>query len=232
MKKSIVGLAFATVMILAVASVPLLALGDNGRAVTSTGPSANSGNMTSAVEFHDDWRYLWEDHVWYTREAVIDILTASNSTNATVDRLLQVAADTREMMRPFYGDQVDDFYTELVGHFTIAAQIVAGVRDGENVTGLVGDWFTNAQNMTEIMNGMNPMHWRTGEVNAMWNDHLNLTIQEALQYNEGQFNESIATFDEIEDQGVMMGDMFSNGIMCQFPEQFCGMNCLPDNSST
>ncbi len=226
-RRALASLALAVVAVMAVASVPLLALGDDGRATSCPDIPQTTDDQISAVEFHDQWRFLWEDHVWYTREAIIDILTESPSTNATIDRLIRVANDTRDMMRPFYGDQVDDFYTQLVGHFTIAAQIVAGARDGANVTGLINAWFDNARNMTVLMNRMNPEFWGISEVNAMWNEHLNLTIQEALQYLMGQYAESIATFDLIEAQGVAMGDMFSNGIMNQFPDRFSNLSCVP-----
>ncbi len=225
-RRALASLALAVVAIMAVASVPLLALGDDGRATSCPDSPQMPDGQISAVEFHDLWRALWEDHVWYTREAIIDILTQSPSTNATIDRLIMVANETREMMRPFYGDQVDDFYPELVGHFAIAAQIVAGARDGANVTGLINDWFDNARNMTILMNRMNPNFWGISEVNAMWNEHLNLTIQETLQYLMGQYAESIATFDLIEAQGLEMADMFSNGIMCQFPDRFTDLSCI------
>ena len=97
------------------------------------------------------------------------------------------------------------------------------------MTCLVDDWCVNAQNKSKIMNKMNPEFWKVNEVNAMWNEHLNLTLEETLQYSKGQYAESIATFDEIEDQGVSMGDMFSNGIMGQFPEKFSGICCVPMN---
>lgn len=229
------GLAIAVVAIMAMASIPLLALGD-GNNTASTCPnnapaaSSTSGGQLSAVTFHDQWRHIWEDHVWYTRETIIDILTNSSSTTATVDRLIMVANDTRDVLRQYYGAQADAFYTQLVGHFTIAAQIVTGLRTSADVTTLVNDWFANAMNMSVTMNQMSPQFWMVGPVNAMWDNHLNLTIQEATQYFKGQFAASIATFDLIENQGLMMADLFSNGIMNQFSNNFSERGCVPSTS--
>jgi hypothetical protein len=237
-KKSVLmGLAIFMAVAMALASLPLLALGQGGNTQStcpnsaSTATSASAGQI-NAVAYHDEWRHLWEDHVWYTRETITDILTSSPDTNASIDRLIMVANDTRDMLRPFYGAQADVFYTQLVGHFTIAAQIVTGVSNGADVTPLVNDWFANARNMSMIMQQMNPQFWAFGPVNAMWDQHLNLTIQEATQFAKGQFGASIATFDLIENQGLMMADLFSNGIMNQFPGQFSNQNCITSLNTT
>jgi len=226
--KVLKGMAIALVAALAVVSVPLLALADNG------GPGAGGqqgcpGAATdgiSAVAFREDWREIWEDHVWYTREAIIGILTDSASTSEAVNQLLLVAAETREIMRPFYGDQVDAFYTELVGHFTLAAETVQTLKAGGDVNPVVERLFANAENMSILMNNMNPQFWRLDEVNAMWDEHLDLTIQEAVQYFSGDFAGSAATFNMISDQGLEMADMFSNGIMDQFPDRFNNRACV------
>jgi hypothetical protein len=79
---------------------------------------------------------------------------------------------------------------------------------------------------------MNPQFWQVEPVNAMWNTHLNLTIQEASQFFNGQYAASIATFDMIEDQGLMMADLFSNGIMDQFPQDFTARGCIVSSNMT
>jgi hypothetical protein len=79
---------------------------------------------------------------------------------------------------------------------------------------------------------MNPQFWVFGPVNAMWDQHLNLTIQEATQFAKGQFAASIATFDQIENQGLMMADLFSNGIMNQFPQDFSNKACITSLNTT
>ncbi|KQM11701.1 hypothetical protein AOA80_06610 [Methanomassiliicoccales archaeon RumEn M1] len=223
------GMAIAMVAALAVLSVPLLALGDNGsREACDAQQSCPSAAMdaTSAVAFREDWREIWEDHVWYTREAIIGILTDSASTSETVNQLIQVAADTREAMRPYYGDQVDAFYTELVGHFTGAAEVVQTLKAGGDVNPAVERLYANAENMSALMNNMNPQFWKFDEVNAMWREHLDLTIQEAVQYFNGDFAGSAATFNMISDQGLEMADMFGDGIMNQFPDRFSDRACV------
>ncbi|MBI0584697.1 MAG: hypothetical protein ISF22_10810 [Methanomassiliicoccus sp.] len=228
---AIIGLVLSIAAIIVLAGGPLLTPGQGDRGAGSSGdrtavPPSSTCGAVSAVQFHNEWRAVWEEHVWWTREVIIGILDNANWTDTSVNRLIKVTNDTREMLRPYYGDQADTFYTELVGHFTIAAQIVTGVREGTNVTSLVQDWFANAANLTRVMNAMNPQFWPAGEVNAMWNEHLNLTIQEATAQAQGDYALSVPTFDLIELQGRMMGDLFSNGIMMQFPDQFRGMSCV------
>ncbi len=48
-------------------------------------------------------RRLWEDHITWTRLAVISLISGSPDTNATVARLLRNQADIGNAVKPFYG---------------------------------------------------------------------------------------------------------------------------------
>ena len=48
-------------------------------------------------------RKLWEDHVTWTRLAVISLTTDSPDTEATVGRLLRNQIDIGNAVKPFYG---------------------------------------------------------------------------------------------------------------------------------
>ena len=48
-------------------------------------------------------RKLWEDHVTWTRLAVISLVAGTPDTEATVARLLQNQTDIGNAIKPFYG---------------------------------------------------------------------------------------------------------------------------------
>ena len=58
----------------------------------------------SEVALRQDMRRLWEDHITWTRLAIISLTTDSADTEATVGRLLQNQTDIGDAVKPFYGE--------------------------------------------------------------------------------------------------------------------------------
>jgi hypothetical protein len=72
-------------------------------------------------------RKLWEDHITWTRLAIISLTTDSPDAEATVGRLLQNQADIGDAVKPFYGEAAGNELTrQLRLHIRIAADVVAG----------------------------------------------------------------------------------------------------------
>src|SRR5436190_4784520 len=70
-------------------------------AVAITGAFAGEQKL-SAGAFHDAMRKIWEDHVTWTRLAIVSLVAGLADTNATVGRLMQNQADIGNAIRPFY----------------------------------------------------------------------------------------------------------------------------------
>ena len=56
-------------------------------------------------------RKLWEDHVTWTRLAIISLESGSPDTNATVARLLRNQTDIGNAIKPFYGNAAGNTLT-------------------------------------------------------------------------------------------------------------------------
>ena len=54
----------------------------------------------------------------------------------------------------------------------------------------------------------------------MMREHLDLTLQEAVTYLQGDHAASVAAYDQIHLQILGMADMLSDGIIRQFPGKF------------
>ena len=83
------------------------------------------------VALRMDMRKLWEDHVTWTRLAIISLEGGTPDTDATVGRLLQNQVDIGNAIKPYYGDAVGNALTGLLRrHILIAADVIAAAKAG------------------------------------------------------------------------------------------------------
>ena len=71
-----------------------------------------------AVALRMEMRKLWEDHITWTRLAIVSLTTDSPDTQATVGRLLQNRTDIGNAVKPFYGTAAGNELTPRIGHRT------------------------------------------------------------------------------------------------------------------
>jgi hypothetical protein len=175
------------------------------------------------VAFHDEMRRLWEDHVTWTRLAIISLTTDSPDTEATVGRLLKNQADIGDAIKPFYSETAAQELTRLLReHILIAADLIAAARTGDQaaVAEAQSRWAANADQIAAFLAAANPRSWDLEEMKAMLHEHLRLTTDEALARLQGDWAADVAAYDQIHLQALGMADMLSNGIIKQFPARF------------
>lgn len=69
--------------------------------------------------------------------------------------------------------------------------------------------------VAEFLGRINP-YWNTKMWKLMMDEHLKMTEEEAVQVLNGEYKQSIASFDSIYDQALRMADEMSMGIAKQF----------------
>ena len=197
-----------------------------------TGPPAEAqvrsesrGAVVSRAElaFRNDMRKLWEDHIVWTRMAIVSLTSDAADTDASVGRLLQNQSDIGDAVKPFYGEAAGTELTRLLReHITIAADLIAAAKAGDEagVSAAQAAWGANADAIADFLNGANPRHWPLAELKAMLHEHLDLTTQEAVARLQGDWAADVAAYDEIHVQALHMADMLSTGIIKQFPRRF------------
>jgi hypothetical protein len=214
-----------TMLIALVSAIAALAV-SGGHDAAAHG--SNHGTTTPIVNqkqlaFRNDMRKLWEDHVTWTRLAIISLTTDSPDTDATVGRLLQNQVDIGDAIKPFYGDAAGEQLSGLLrDHILIAADLIAAAKAGD--ASAVADaqerWAANAEDIAGFLAGANPRSWPLDDMKAMLHDHLTLTTEEALARLHGDWEADIAAYDKIHVQALGMADMLSTGIVKQFPARF------------
>jgi hypothetical protein len=168
-------------------------------------------------------RRLWEDHITWTRLAIISLTTDSPDTGATVGRLLENQADIGDAVKPFYGDAAGNELTrQLRLHILIAADVVAAARAGDQakLADAQSRWQANADDIAGVLNSVNPRHWKLATMKAEMHKHLDLTTQEAVARLQGNWNADVAAYEAIHDHILHMSDLLSTGIVEQFPKRF------------
>jgi hypothetical protein len=175
------------------------------------------------VAFHDEMRRLWEDHVTWTRLAIISLTGDTPDTEASVGRLLQNQTDIGDAIKPFYGEAAGQELTRLLrDHILIAADLIAAARAGDEpaIADAQSRWTANADEIAAFLASVNPRSWDLDEMKTMLHEHLRLTANEAIARIRGDWAADVAAYDQIHLQALGMADMLSNGIVKQFPARF------------
>jgi len=176
-----------------------------------------------AVRLKGDMRKLWEDHITWTRLAIISLEGGTPDTGATVARLLRNQRDIGNALKPFYGKAAGDAVTrKLREHILIAADVIAAAKAGDRtkLANAQAGWTKNADEVAAILHRVNPRHWKLATVKAEMRMHLKLTTEEAVAHLKGDWVADVAAYDKVHRHILHMSDLLSNGLVAQFPRRF------------
>jgi hypothetical protein len=187
-------------------------------------PDAHEVTVTSKeLALHDGMRALWEDHVTWTRLAVISLVAGTPDTEATVARLLKNQTDIGNAIKPYYGTAAGNELTKkLRAHILIAADLIAAAKAGDQakVAAEQARWRANADEIAAFLSKANPRNWKRSEVRAMLDEHLRLTTDEVVARLQGKWAADVAAYDRIHRHALGMADTLSAGLVAQFPGRF------------
>jgi hypothetical protein len=176
-----------------------------------------------AVALRQDMRKLWEDHITWTRLAIISLESGTPDTDATVARLLQNQTDIGDAVKPFYGDAAGNELTnELRAHILIAADVIAAAKAGDSakLADAQARWIENADQIAALLHSVNPRYWTLDEMKAEMHMHLDLTTREAVARLQGDWTGDVAAYDKVHEHILHMSDILAEGIIRQFPARF------------
>jgi hypothetical protein len=172
------------------------------------------------VAFHDQMRKLWEDHVTWTRLAIVTFADGSAGFSATATRLLRNQTDIGNAFQPFYGTANGNQLSALLhDHITIAVQILQAAKAGD--TAAFNDastrWYANANAIVDFLSSLNSRFWPQATLRAAMKTHLDQTLAEASHELSGAYTDSVTDYEAIHLHILEMADLFSSGIIGQFP---------------
>lgn len=186
-------------------------------------PQAEGTVTRQELALRNGMRALWEDHVTWTRLAVISLVAGTPDTEATVARLLRNQTDIGNAVAPYYGRAAGAALTrELRRHILIAADLIAAAKAGDQAR-LAAEqtrWRANAADIAALLSRANPRHWKRTALNTMLAEHLRLTTAEVVARLQGDWTADVAAYDRVHRHALGMADVLSAGLVAQFPGRF------------
>jgi hypothetical protein len=195
-----------------------------GHAESGHSMAARSATLNhKQLVFHDAMRKLWEDHVTWTRLAIVSFAAGLPDLSATETRLLQNQADIGNAVKPYYGRAAGERLTALLKqHILGAVALLQAAKSGDQtmIKQRSDEWYANANEIADFLNKANPRHWPRSALRAMMKTHLDQTLAEATHRLQGDFAADIRDYEHIHRHILEMADTLSAGIMAQFPARF------------
>jgi hypothetical protein len=178
------------------------------------------------ARLQDRMRKLWEDHIVWTRMAIVTFAAATDDTaafDASAARLLRNQADIGDAIKKFYGKRAGNHLTALLrDHITIAVEVLQAAKAGDSAAFDEADarWYDNGNDVADAISALNPTSWPRAAVREMMRTHLDQTLAEAAAELGGDFAASVRAYDEVHRHILMMADTLTDGIVAQFPGRF------------
>jgi hypothetical protein len=214
-----------TVLVAFFAALVALAVSNGHDAMAHGHATAHTPTAVTpkAAALQADLRELWEDHIVWTRLAIISLTSGSPDTQATVGRLLQNQVDLGNAVKPYYGKAAGNALTAVLRqHILIAADVVAAAKAGDQakLAEAQARWQRNADEIAGVLASVNPRYWKLGVMKAEMSRHLALTTQEAVARLQGDWAGDVAAYDKIHRHILHMSDTLADGVVKQFPRRF------------
>ena len=220
-------LTIPALLVIAAASVLLAfgASGGGGAALADAHTAHTHGTALPArdVALRQDMRALWEEHITWTRMAIVDFAAGLPSLQASEVRLLRNQTDIGNAIATYYGKAAGRRLTGLLrSHILIAVDVLTAGKAGDTagLTLAQARWARNGAQIADFLSAANPKAWHRAEMRHMMHEHLKLTTAEVVARLTGDWSADVRAFDRVHTQALAMADMLSAGIVSQFPQRF------------
>jgi hypothetical protein len=192
---------------------------------TADGHSAVAPSNTTSkqVAFHDAMRKLWEDHITWTRLAIVSFAHDLPDLPATQARLLDNQVDIGNAIKPYYGRKAGERLTALLEeHIGGAVGLLKAAKAGDDAAFAAAKdaWYRNGREIARFLSDANPRFLPFARINRLMRGHLDDTLQEAALRLGGDFEADIREYEHIHRHILLMSDAISGAIIRQFPGRF------------
>src|SRR5215510_11602279 len=113
------------------------------------------------VAFHDGMRKLWEDHITWTRLAIVSFAGGLPDFDQTAARLLKNQEDIGNAIKPYYGRRAGNRLTALLKqHIAGAVELLKAAKAGDDAGFATAKtaWYANGREIARFLTRANPRY--------------------------------------------------------------------------
>lgn len=173
------------------------------------------------VKFRMDSSYFWNDHINFTRDAIISILAELDDINAIADRLIKNQEDIGSLIAPYYSVSDATTLTDLLKkHISLVLDIVRYAKADRSLLELKTQAQSNVIDIASLLDSLDSDNWPKADIVDAFTKHMDLTEQEVLARIRKDWVADIAAYDSLHEAVVKLAETFACGIVYKFPEKF------------
>ena len=199
---------------------------------TASPAGSPAPSKLTASQFHDAMRKLWMDHNIWHRAVIVSIFADLPDLEAAQARQVQNQVDIGNGIKPFYGEAAGDQLADLLTqHIMLVNNVVMDLKNGDTAAAEKDQAaaYANGDDIAAFLNQANPKNWPLPTAQGLLRAHIDsiLLIAQARSAAtkagaDGDWEAEIAAFDRALNGALILGDVLSQGIIAQFPDQFAG----------
>ncbi len=173
------------------------------------------------AELYSDSKNLWNEHLCYTRNAIVSLLNGTKDIDAVSDRLMTNQEEIAELLFPYYDrNDVEAFTAVLKEHVVLAVALVNKMKAKEATDEATKALYDNGDKMLTWMENENSYYWSRIITQPLWNDHLKHTIDEVTNRMKEDWVADIQSFDYNRACMSKWAELYATGIVYNNMESF------------
>lgn len=193
------------------------------------GISSETPTLTEkSTLFRMNSRTLWSRFGWGPLNYSIALNNNLDGLNETENRIYAHAARIGELVTPYYGEEIGKTFTDALTQFAkIGVGVIQDLYNGKPLDGTKALWDESIENIATFLSTINPEYWPKDPIKSYLDALVNLWLDSINARESKDFAANEVAMDAIEklvtlgtDTTPSLADVFSMGIISQYPEKF------------
>jgi hypothetical protein len=166
-------------------------------------------------------RNLWNDHAWRIRNFIVSYLNSTSDVETATAWVVENISDLSNVVKVYYGeDAASKFQTILKAVVDRVIEKLRAAKSGESVSTISEEDAGTLNDLAVFLDTANPTYWKKEVVLPILQKIFSLWLNQMLARIAGEWNMDLQYTDEIHEHLLKLADIFSSGIIGQFPNSF------------